>query len=249
MTNSINLITSLSPNLHIAESGIDIGNLDKKYSSEEELKINRRRFFAGINFAEKNVIYMDAKGGSTFVDLDRESPTLNIFSADAFITTRKNTGLALFPADCVPLVLYDPSSGVLALVHLGWKGCISHLHRTVIEYMQKHHNVEPKNLVCYLGPSIKAEHYVMPDTHPEQKTKEWANHITPTAEGNFMIDLPGYVVDELVRCGVNPRNITVSPEDTASSNQKFFSNYQYNHAETKRPKGRNGFLVWINDAE
>ena len=42
--------------------------------------------------------------------------------ADVVVTDRPGLPLAIFTADCVPLVLYDPVGRRLALAHAGWRG-------------------------------------------------------------------------------------------------------------------------------
>lgn len=236
----------LGPHITIVESGTATGNLDRRYSSPEALQVNRTRFFAAAGIAKSRVVYMDALGGDTFVDLDQISDARQVIPADAFITTQPGLGLALFPADCIPLVILDSKNQVLALVHLGWRGCVAKLHRSVIAYMQRQHATDPADLHCYLGPSIKQAHYVMPQLHPAQKTAEWSSAITKNSDGHFSIDLPGYVVSDLQRLGVASENIAVSPEDTADESKKYFSNFRYRQPGSTESEGRNGFLVWLN---
>ena len=42
-------------------------------------------------------------------------------AGDALVCDRPALPLAIFTADCVPVVVYDPEGGRLALVHAGWR--------------------------------------------------------------------------------------------------------------------------------
>lgn len=42
--------------------------------------------------------------------------------ADAMITQQVNVGLAIMTADCVPIVLYQATTGQIAAIHAGWQG-------------------------------------------------------------------------------------------------------------------------------
>lgn len=50
-------------------------------------------------------------------------PTLTPKSADAWTTVKKNEGLAIMTADCVPVVLFG-RSGAVACIHAGWQGLV-----------------------------------------------------------------------------------------------------------------------------
>ncbi|PKH65826.1 laccase domain-containing protein [Psychrobacter sp. 4Dc] len=55
---------------------------------------------------------------------DVDATTLNMapMSADAMVSQQSGRGLAIMTADCVPIVLYQPTSGKIAAIHAGWQG-------------------------------------------------------------------------------------------------------------------------------
>ena len=46
-------------------------------------------------------------------------------NSDAMITEIKRIALGVVTADCVPILLYDHSNGVIGCIHAGWKGAYS----------------------------------------------------------------------------------------------------------------------------
>ena len=69
--------------------------------------------------------------------------------ADAIVTTVPGLGLAVFTADCIPIVLEGP--GVVAVVHAGWRGLVAGVvasARTAMEALGR------PPLRAALGPAI-----------------------------------------------------------------------------------------------
>ncbi|MDR2386104.1 MAG: polyphenol oxidase family protein [Deltaproteobacteria bacterium] len=57
-------------------------------------------------------------------------------------------------ADCQALILYDPSSSVLALVHSGWRGSVQNVIGRTVKTMARTFKLEPKNFLACCGPSL-----------------------------------------------------------------------------------------------
>ncbi len=74
-----------------------------------------------------------------------------IEDADALITTEKNIKLAVYTADCLPIVFYDKISEKVAIAHAGWQGTASQISLQVL----KHFN-NIKDVKVYIGPSAKS---------------------------------------------------------------------------------------------
>ncbi|MDR1212183.1 MAG: polyphenol oxidase family protein [Spirochaetaceae bacterium] len=61
--------------------------------------------------------------------------------------------LAVTAADCLPVFLWDTSSGALGLVHSGWKG--TGIVLEALDLMEKHWGVLPGQVAAVLGPCIQ----------------------------------------------------------------------------------------------
>ncbi len=143
-------------------------------------------------------------------------------------------------ADCIPLVIYDSAHHVLALVHLGWTGTSYGLYAEVLKYMSHEYNTQPADCFYYLGPSIKEDSYRKESLALPLQTKEWEPYVSEKA-GDYTIDLQGYVVDNLKRCGANPDSIRISCHDTGDPASDYLSPHRANNHND--PEGRNGLLV------
>ncbi len=82
-----------------------------------ETNDNRNEFFHGM-LIQKPVELIHSK---LVVDLHRGNEADGV-QADGLITTKKDFLPVVTVADCMPLYLYDPVTGVFGVVHSGWKG-------------------------------------------------------------------------------------------------------------------------------
>jgi YfiH family protein len=76
--------------------------------------------------------------------------------ADIIVSDDPRLALAIQTADCVPLLLADRASGVVAAAHAGWRGLAAGVPRTAVEALRREFGSEPGDLVAAIGPSIGA---------------------------------------------------------------------------------------------
>lgn len=74
---------------------------------------------------------------------------------DALICGAENVALALFFADCVPVVLVEPNKRCIAVVHAGWRGILKEIISNTIILLVRGFNIEPCNLLAYIGPCVE----------------------------------------------------------------------------------------------
>lgn len=83
---------------------------------------------------------------------------------DALITQQSGTGLILSFADCVPILLYDPTRHVIGIAHGGWRGTARGIVAATIETMAEQFGCEPHNIYAGIGPAIGACCYEVSET-------------------------------------------------------------------------------------
>jgi hypothetical protein len=81
---------------------------------------------------------------------------------DTLITTSDQVTLAVLVADCVPLMLADPSAGVLAVVHAGWRGTAAGVVGHALTAME-HQGAQRQRIVAFLGPAVAPDRYQVSD--------------------------------------------------------------------------------------
>lgn len=74
--------------------------------------------------------------------------------ADAQMTPNANLGLCVITADCVPVLLFDPVSSVIAGVHAGWRGVASNIIPKTIKAMESS-GAQARHIQVIIGPHIQ----------------------------------------------------------------------------------------------
>jgi YfiH family protein len=68
------------------------------------------------------------------------------------VTTTRGLGVAVWTADCVPVLLRGP--GVVAAVHAGWRGCAADVVGAAVRQIDARHRCPPGELTVALGPAV-----------------------------------------------------------------------------------------------
>jgi polyphenol oxidase len=78
----------------------------------------------------------------------------SIGEADALISKDVGVIVGIRTADCVPILLADPSTGVVAAVHAGWRGTAEGIAAGAVRSLMSEWQIDPRNLRAAIGPSI-----------------------------------------------------------------------------------------------
>lgn len=75
--------------------------------------------------------------------------------ADAAFSRRQQTVCAVMVADCLPVLLCDRAGTAVGIAHAGWRGLAGGVIEKTMEAMQ----VDPRQLMAWLGPAIGPDHF------------------------------------------------------------------------------------------
>jgi YfiH family protein len=76
--------------------------------------------------------------------------------ADILIAREEGLAVAVQAADCIPLLIADVRTGVVAAAHAGWRGLAVRVPGATVAALAREFGSQPSNLVAALGPSIGA---------------------------------------------------------------------------------------------
>jgi polyphenol oxidase len=133
-------------------------------------------------------------------------------SADGHIAPKRGTALGVSVADCVPVFLAHPS-GVVALLHAGWRGIAAGILTRGIAAFQAL-NASPRDIRVHMGPAICGKCYeVGKDVYFAVSGR--------SVDGKSLIDLRAELAAKATAAGV--ADVTVSEFCTSCNNDQFFS--------------------------
>ncbi len=131
-------------------------------------------------------------------------------SCDGLATDVEDTPVAVFTADCVPLLLWAPGARAVVLLHAGWRGTVAKIVAEGIAVCENNWRVRPEDIMVFLGPGIgpccyKVGEEVITATRAAFGKK--APQVLVTREGSVYMDL--HRGNELTAqgAGVLPGNI------------------------------------------
>ncbi len=149
-----------------------------------------------------------------------------INDCDALYTKESNIALGVFHADCVPILLYDPITHLIAAIHSGWQGTVKEITKKLVTHLIQEEGVNPKNLEAYIGPAIAYQSFeVGMDVVKQVQAMSFdtSPYITYKANDKALVDNKMLNVQMLKNLGVPNENITIDKNDTFMPNASFFS--------------------------
>ncbi len=164
---------------------------------------------------------------------------------DGLVTDRPGVPLAVFTADCVPVLLCDVQAGVAAAAHCGWRGTVQDMAGAAVAAMAAR-GARPERIRAAIGPAISGCCF---ETGPEvpQAVEELlgpdARGLCPPEEGvpgKFLVDLKEANRRRLLQLGVPAGNIDVCSDCTMCMSDVYWS-----HRATAGVRGTQASIIML----
>ena len=172
---------------------------------------------------------------------------------DGIITTNKTLVPSVTVADCMPLYIYEPETGVFGIVHSGWKG--TGIVADAIKLAEKDYGARAQNFCVVIGPHIRACCYIV----NEERAKWFSENFTPdcvtplepgvkvswNSGGGplYRLSLEKANLAALRTAGVQQENIWIHPACTCCTKKNGSFIYGSNRRETSENGKTDAFTV------
>jgi YfiH family protein len=206
-------------------------NLGRKWGDDSaNVDENHRRLLAAsgtpVMYAASQVHgarILHVRAGDDPVAVRREE-------ADGLCSDSPNLSLAIYVADCVPVLLADPVTGAFAALHSGWRGTVAGVVAAGVNALADKFGSRPTDLRAALGPAIgpccfevgpevvAAFEALVPDAHE--------SGIVRPGPHKPHVDLRLYLRLQLLQMGVRPEHIDACPACTFCDGQDRFYSYR-----------------------
>jgi YfiH family protein len=136
---------------------------------------------------------------------------------DALITATPGQGLLITAADCLQILLFDPLTPAIGLVHAGWRGLAGGVIPATLRSMAGAYGSRPSALLAGIGPGLGPCCAEFTNPHVELPAG-FTRYIT----GRY-VDLWSAAADQLQEAGVERRSIECLSLCTRCNRDQFFS--------------------------
>ncbi|MER6166568.1 peptidoglycan editing factor PgeF [Streptomyces violaceorubidus] len=197
---------------------------------------NRELAAKSLGVDPTRVVWMNQVHGADVVVVDApwgESPVPRV---DAVVTAERGLALAVLTADCVPVLLADPVSGVAAAAHAGRPGLVAGVVPAAVRAMTEL-GADPARIVARTGPAVCGRCYEVPEEMRADVSAVEPTAYADTSWGTPALDVGAGVHAQLARLGVRDR--AQSPVCTRESADHF--SYRRD-----RTTGRLAGYVWLD---
>ena len=80
-------------------------------------------------------------------------------NTDGLYTTDPDVLIGVFTADCIGMLLYDPTIPLVAAVHSGWKGTVQAILSVLLKELQSQNLLHPESLQIRFSPSLMKDSF------------------------------------------------------------------------------------------
>lgn len=164
---------------------------------------------------------------------------------DGLITNEPGTALAIFTADCTPILLHDSRSGAIGACHAGWRGTAADIAGKTVRAMCAEFGCDPADIHAAIGPNLGTCCFETDADVPNAMLAAFGEAVSafirPEKE-KFYVNLKEINAYALARAGV--QHIEISPECTMCNPHRYWS-----HRYTRGIRGSQGAIICCKEAE
>jgi len=113
-------------------------------------------FLQSLKTSQQEPFFLSQVHGDQIYCLDEISHSSKggVLMGDAIISNLPNKNIAVFTADCLPVITYDIHLNIVGVIHAGRKGTSLRITEKTIQKMVKKYGSSPKNIVVGFGPGV-----------------------------------------------------------------------------------------------
>jgi len=178
------------------------------YSQQEIMQLPGYKEFCDQNGCEKLVILEQVHGNSGYQVLEDKDANITPYSVDGdyIISTISGVAFVIETADCVPVVLVDTVSGVVANAHAGWRGAVSGVVTNAVRDMLACGS-KLENVQAYFGPAARSCCYeVSPDFLDKFESGTSQSYFNQR-DSKLYFDNTLFIISQLEKLGIAQKNI------------------------------------------
>lgn len=201
-------------------------NLEFKNDQRANVEENRRRLFGAMGISSVPIVTNTQLHSGVCLTVDKNHLWVEEEQMGDALTTRDSGFLiGIKTADCLPILIADPETRVIAAVHAGWRSTLKRIAEKTVGQMQEIFGVNPANLLVMLGPCACSKCYEVGPELYDLYRKEFKSTegFFSEREGKLYFSMQEANLVQFLSQGLGPSNIFLAPYCTYHQNDLFFS--------------------------
>lgn len=214
------------------EAALESNNMALHACSDPALVLrNRQHFAASLSTDLGSFVCANQTHSANFHRAEAADKGRGAFSAstaipetDALYTYEPGIVLTSFAADCVPIVFYHETSGLIGAVHSGWQGTVKEIALQLFRHLIHTENCPPDGFRVQIGAALSQDRFeVDEDVYSKFKALGYADAFMyfKEATGKYHIDNQAAVKKQIELAGVPEERISIDRTCTFDSPQGF----------------------------
>ncbi len=190
-------------NLYTIYFGNSKDNISKAIDCvPHEIPLKEHHKFTSLitNLNLDNIAFLNQTHSIDGVVVNNDVPAFNK-EGDYLITAKKNIGLGIMTADCLPIIFYDIKNHIAAAAHAGWRGTVAGIAVQTLKAMQQKFGTSFEDVQIFFGPSAKKCCYIVDAPFVKNIKEHTLQVINRTNNGEVTFDLPGLSAIQLQNAG------------------------------------------------
>ena len=197
----------------------------------DRVKENYRRFFDACGIETEEFVCGRQVHGNNVMIVGKENAAKpygydDLYEADGYVTAEPGVPLAVFTADCIPLLMTDEDAGVVAAIHCGWRSTVSDIEGNAVEKMMSL-GATHENIRACIGPAIGKCCFEVGREVVDAATtllgQDDPHLYTAKDNGKYMLDLKSVLRKRLIQVGIPDGNIDTISDCTMCMPHKYWS--------------------------
>jgi polyphenol oxidase len=126
---------------------------------------------------------------------------------DAMVTTEPGVSVAVLTADCVPVVLVEPTSPGLSVVHAGWRGVLAGVVEAAALRLRDRTRAPTSGMLAFVGPHIGICCMEVGEDVADLFAERFDTRCVTRSGAGTHVDLDLAVDDQLASLGIRSENV------------------------------------------
>lgn len=183
-------------------------NMSPRQGDDDSAVASNRYALNNVLGSTVRTVHQIHSGEVVLVDEVDSDEELSELEADGMVTTRGAT-LGVFGADCLPVLLVDPESGITGACHCGRRGLMNDIIGQTVAAME-YKGADISRIKATLGPCICGECYEVGSEIAMEFDNKFPGSATITRFGGAGIDLEKAALQALALAGIRQENLVDS---------------------------------------